>query len=194
MKFINYTCAIVRTLIFDNSNNYTILEQETLKRTLKKTNKDAFFQWSPISIYMNASGETRDPEIWIFFQAYCPSFSSLVEYCYQAPPSALKPSTTTGCQSLWVTSHPSLLLIAVIHICPLTGVYSKCLSRCADGGVRQLPHRSWILQCVQHVCRHALPLLLWVDVYTLLSADCIHTLISVINLGTLGKIKVTVDW
>ncbi len=70
--------------------------------------------------------------------------------------------------------------------------YILCVFFFVDGGVWQLSHSSWILQRVQHVCRHTLPLLLWVDAYSLLNVHkslCIHILICFTDRELLSEIR-----
>lgn len=52
--------------------------------------------------------------------------------------------------------------VSVGFIRPI-GICSESCVVFLDCGVWKLPHRSRLLQCVQHGCRHALPLLPWVQ-------------------------------
>ncbi|TNN21583.1 hypothetical protein EYF80_068306 [Liparis tanakae] len=67
----------------------------------------------------------------ILFQAYCPSSSSLDGFYYQATPSALKPSTTTGCPlSRWcLAATSSLMGSSVCTTCVWTHSSSASVSR-----------------------------------------------------------------
>lgn len=63
-----------------------------------------------------------------------------------------------------------------------SGVYVFGVTGGCGGSI---PHCSWILQCVQHVCGHTFPLLLWVEhlqqqilLYKILNTHALHCYIS----------------